>query len=233
MASIRPSALIGDIKGTIGAVSFARSGSSLVVRRARSAGSVATSAALEARARLPRARILWANLTDTERQQWDQYALMHTRTDRLGQMRTLSGWQWFSWWIPYAEAGAVESIAPDYGVLEHTVKSQSVQMATADFSAGGDWNFETEIDIYGTYTQMIRVRIGPCGPHEALWPRRWFDCGWLAVTAQTFNVRSMVEARGVQLQEGQWFRYRLQQRMLGTPNYWPSDVWEYRGQVAA
>lgn len=101
MAIYRPGPLVGAISGAVGGAVFVNAKGSKVVRhrpRARPPRTPTRTQTLgDGNAQSYQASIaqLWQTLTDKQRQTWGVTALQFPETNRLGQTRPLSGFQFF------------------------------------------------------------------------------------------------------------------------------------------
>ncbi len=95
MASIQLSSLVTDITGSIGGTTFSRNRSGLTAK-AKLTGKRSTTARQQIQLQNNNElRQQWAVLTVTEKQVWNEYALVNTKVNRYGRTKTLTGFNWF------------------------------------------------------------------------------------------------------------------------------------------
>ncbi len=95
MASIQLSSLVTDITGSIGGTTFSRNRSGLTAK-AKLTGKRSTTAKQQIQLQNNNAlRQQWTALTLTEKQVWNEYAAVNTKTNRYGRTKSLTGFNWF------------------------------------------------------------------------------------------------------------------------------------------
>lgn len=106
MANIQLSSLVTDIKGSIGGTTFSRNRSGLTAK-AKLIGKKNTTQKqqIELQNNL-RAINAWSNLSLTNKQIWNEYAGIHTKTNRYGRIKNLTGFNWYvsvynAWYYMY------------------------------------------------------------------------------------------------------------------------------------
>lgn len=222
MAKALTSPIIGAISGSLAGISFRRSGKSMVLSARRKPGTAPTNRQLQARAELARAHTIWQSLSDPVRESWRQWANTHHQTDALGQQKTLTPFQWFVGWVPYAECAIPQSIIPTYAPSWFPVLSPLPWPASADFTAGGAYNIETDIVLYPAYKQYLRVRasLGSGSPIDS--PRIWRSLGFAYMGAsQTVDVSGLFAAVNWDLATGQYCYLQIQHLIY----YYPPSPW--------
>src|SRR6478752_1762055 len=86
-----------DNRGSISGNTFSRSKFGATIRAKTSPINIINAKTSQRRATLQSVAGLWGTLlTETERQQWNAFALLNPRTNVFGQIRYLSGMQWFT-----------------------------------------------------------------------------------------------------------------------------------------
>lgn len=106
MASIQLSSLVTDIKGSVGGTTFSRNRSGLTAK-AKIVGKKNTTA--KQQIELQNNTLLrnqWALLTLSQKQVWNEYAVINTKTNRYGTTKSLTGFNWFisvnnAWYYMY------------------------------------------------------------------------------------------------------------------------------------
>lgn len=96
MAKIKTSALVADIKGTVGGNVFAANKGGNYVRRYKKPTNANTIKQQEVRSAFGNMAGLWRALTDIQRQSWIEGAVHFPYMDKLGEMRVYSGQQLFN-----------------------------------------------------------------------------------------------------------------------------------------
>ncbi|MES2394988.1 MAG: hypothetical protein V4549_03255 [Bacteroidota bacterium] len=116
MATITPGSTIGDINGSIGSVTFSRNRSGLIAKN-KVTGKKTTTQKQKIFLQSDIAIInQWQSLILSQKQVWNDYADIHTKTNRFGKVQRLSGFNWFksvntSWFYVY---GSYILIPPTY-----------------------------------------------------------------------------------------------------------------------
>jgi hypothetical protein len=116
MALIQLGSIVTDIKGSIGGVTFSRNRSGITAK-AKLVGKKATTQ--KQQIELQNNNLLrqqWQALTLTQKQVWNDYASLHTKTNRYGKVKSLTGFNWFvsiqnAWFYMY---GSYLLIPPAY-----------------------------------------------------------------------------------------------------------------------
>jgi len=224
MAHARLSALIGEIAGNLGPVTFTRAGGSLRINMRKPYPSAASANMINTRCELSRYRTLWAAQTDLTKALWATYGAMNTRKDKLGQARTLSPFLWFSWWVPWAEIGAPGAVAADYDPVPHSILTPPLEGVTLNFSATGRYDIEHDTTWGEAYRAFARIFAAPQGANVQACPRFWIDCGSVEMEETSFDISGILNDHNIYLQEDQAVTIKYAYRVLGAPNYWPS-IW--------
>jgi len=95
MATVQFSSLVTDVVGSVGGITFSRNKSGPTVK-AKVVGKKNTTAGQQIQLQNNNAlRNQWAALTLTQKQVWNDYATLHTKTNRYGRTKTLTGFNWF------------------------------------------------------------------------------------------------------------------------------------------
>lgn len=95
MAVIQFSSLVSSVVGSIGGTTFS-SNRSGPVAKSKIVGKKSTTAGQQIQLQNNNAlRQQWAALTLTQQQVWNDYASLHTKTNRYGRTKTLTGFNWF------------------------------------------------------------------------------------------------------------------------------------------
>ncbi|MES2287228.1 MAG: hypothetical protein V4547_16170 [Bacteroidota bacterium] len=116
MATVTPGSTIGDINGSIGSVTFSRNRSGLIAKNKLS-GKKSTTQKQKIFLQSDIAIINeWNKLLLAEKEIWNDYADIHTKTNRFGKVKKLTGFNWFksvntSWFYVY---GSYILIPPSY-----------------------------------------------------------------------------------------------------------------------
>lgn len=92
MAIYSPGAIVGAISGNVGGVSFANTSGSKVIRKPRRAVPNTSPQILAAQNQLAAAAAAWKSLSDDNQKAWNNYAANRPIPNRLGQSRSLSGY---------------------------------------------------------------------------------------------------------------------------------------------
>lgn len=95
MASIRFSALVSDVKGVVGGNVFQSNANGSFVRARTTPVNRNTSAQQYQRLIMAVYAQKWQGLTDQDRQDWTDNAALHPYTNRLGEQKIYTGYQWF------------------------------------------------------------------------------------------------------------------------------------------
>jgi len=210
MALVTLNAIIGQVHGSIGALTFRHGNSGLQITRRRSRATPPSAAMSEARLNLSRILEIWRNLDPDTLNLWRVHAAMHKRKGPLGDLRTLTPFQWFSWWVPYGEAPICHGLTPDYSTPPTSYAPPDLGVPSLAFSASG----ALHITVAGAASPLLhmfcRIHAAPQGPTILQSPRLWYNCGWQLYTALTFDCRATLEARGIYLIEGQAISLKLQ-----------------------
>ena len=96
MAKIKTSALVADIKGTVGGNVFAANKGGNYVRRYKKPTNANTEKQQNVRSSFGYMAGQWRQLTDIERNSWNEGAVQFPYMDKLGEMRVYSGQQLFN-----------------------------------------------------------------------------------------------------------------------------------------
>ena len=95
MASIRFSALVSDVKGVVGGNVFQSNANGSFVRARTTPVNRRTALQQNQRLIMVVYAQKWQGLTDQDRQDWKDNAVMHPYTNRLGEQKIYTGYQWF------------------------------------------------------------------------------------------------------------------------------------------
>jgi hypothetical protein len=96
MAKIKTSALVADIKGTVGGNVFASNKGGNYVRRGKKPTNANTEKQQAVRSAFGAQSGLWRTLTDAQRRSWIEGAVNFPYMDSLGEMKVYSGQQLFN-----------------------------------------------------------------------------------------------------------------------------------------
>ncbi len=95
MATVQFSSLVTDVVGSIGGTTFSRNRSGPTAK-SKIVGKKSTTAGQQIQLQNNNAlRQQWAALTLTQKQVWNEYATINTKTNRYGRTKTLTGFNWF------------------------------------------------------------------------------------------------------------------------------------------
>jgi len=132
---VRLSAIVQAVSGSIGGATFVRTKTGTVVRP-RSLPTRRTSALAAAnKAKMFSARLRWRELTDAQRRSWRAAALTVKTFNRLGEKRSLSGFQLF---IQHAMFLSSIEIATLGTLLSYT-RSVPYRVTPSSFTQGGPY----------------------------------------------------------------------------------------------
>ena len=131
MAIIEYGAIITDIKGSIGGVTFQHN----------SAGKIARLKSSKFKSQSEKARYKhyaitsninsWQKLTLDEQQEWNAYAKLHTKYDKFGKERTLTGINWhFSINYNLVKTGGVYTSTPPIYVLPEAIPTFKIELSS-------------------------------------------------------------------------------------------------------
>jgi hypothetical protein len=95
MALITLSGLLTDITGSIGGTTFQNTGAGLIARNKPMARKSASPSQSRARQFTGTFTQRWRDLTLVQKLAWDAFATAHTKVNRFGQSKNLSGFAWF------------------------------------------------------------------------------------------------------------------------------------------
>jgi len=95
MARITLGTIISDISGSIGGTTFSRNRSGLIAKSKLPGKKTLTAKQQISRQDDAYLISLWNSLTFTEKMNWKTYADINTKTNRYGQVKTLTGFNWF------------------------------------------------------------------------------------------------------------------------------------------
>lgn len=232
MAIGKLSALLGDLRGRVGGIQFARRANQVTVTSAQRRRTRTTAAQWEARANLLYIRQAWLALSNIERGHWDTWASMHPRKDKVGQEHARTGLQAFQWWYAYGTAGAAQALSPNYNGPDHALASPSAAPVTLDVEAGDHAILETGITIYPAYYQYLQCWVGFGGDGRRAAPNRWWYLGLIYTESADVDIASALAARDLVPVAGQQMWARAIHLIRGIPDYWPSEMTEGTGYVA-
>jgi hypothetical protein len=95
MAKVTLGAAISDLKGSVGGWTFQRNKSGLYVR-SKPIGKSALSPIYQSLSKLPKTTgHEWHQLSASEQNEWNVYAAANNFTDKFGNVKTISGYNWF------------------------------------------------------------------------------------------------------------------------------------------
>ena len=86
---------LGELKGSIGNLTFQNNHSGKIVRQRPRVKSTSTIKQQESHQRLQLYLKAWQGLTDTQRDNWNSFASVHTKENKFGQLKKLTGENWF------------------------------------------------------------------------------------------------------------------------------------------
>lgn len=95
MATILLGPLISGIAGSIGGVTFQNNASGIIARTRPVPSRHSTAKQQTAHARHSQLLREWQNLTEVQRDAWNVYAGIHTKINKFGQSKNLTGQNWF------------------------------------------------------------------------------------------------------------------------------------------
>jgi hypothetical protein len=86
---------IGELKGSIGGLTFQNNSSGHTVRQRPQTTKSSTRKQQVSHQSLQSLLWNWSQLTTTQRDNWNAFASVHTKTDKFGEVKTLTGANWF------------------------------------------------------------------------------------------------------------------------------------------
>lgn len=95
MARVEYGAIITDINGSIGGFTFQQNKAGKIVRLRPGTQKTPTSKQTVAQSRHSGFLAGWQNLSIADKEAWNDFADLHTKTDRWGQDKTLTGQNWY------------------------------------------------------------------------------------------------------------------------------------------
>ena len=95
MARVTYGAGVTDYKGSIGGVTYQNNASGAIARLRTKATVNPTASQAAYQNRLSYLVSLWASLTQLQKDAWDTFAAANDHTTPWGDIKTLSGYQWF------------------------------------------------------------------------------------------------------------------------------------------
>ena len=116
MATIQLSSIVTDIKGSIGGTTFSRNRSGLTAK-SKIVGKKSTTTKQQIQLQNNAQSLnAWSALSLTQKQVWNDYASIHTKTNRYGKVKNLTGFNWFksifnAWYYMY---GTGTTVPPAY-----------------------------------------------------------------------------------------------------------------------
>jgi hypothetical protein len=145
MANIQLSSLVTDIKGSIGGTTFSRNRSGLTAK-GKLVGKKNTTQRqqIELQNNL-RAINAWSNLSLTNKQLWNEYAGVNTKTNRYGRIKSLTGFNWYvsvynAWFYMYGTevivppAYAYPAFLPSFSISVNPIGIQVTWSTPVDSS---------------------------------------------------------------------------------------------------
>jgi len=172
MAIMRPSAIVGDISGSIGGQTFVRSKAGLVISSRGRHTKTTNKAAIQNQATFQWVRAYWKKLTEEQRTQWVQAALIYPHTNRLGIKKPMSGFQMFIAQNKFNNNGAIGG----YQQMKLTPSGSSftVQWKLSSFSvvSGGLKGYST---IGGPYPLGVTGVVYGARTFSNAPRRSWFN----------------------------------------------------------
>lgn len=139
MAIFKPSPLVGAIAGPVGGCTFVSTGKGNVLKASASTCRAFSRLQLERQAHMAWARTQWAGLTVAQKAAWTTAAALVAVTNRLGDKRTMSGYEAFV----KAHTVRIGSYATLYSVPFARLVGPMVSVSAAAFSAAGTYNLTT------------------------------------------------------------------------------------------
>jgi hypothetical protein len=140
MARVEYGAIITDIRGSIGGITFYTNRAGKVARLRSGTRKTQTSWQAGSQSDLMKTLNEWQGLTLPQQVVWDTYALAHTKDDRYGDTKYLSGFNWFGsinrfrWSFGLATLTAPPSYASPVAVPAYTLNISETAMEV-DFAA--------------------------------------------------------------------------------------------------
>lgn len=101
MARILFGPLVTSVKGSIAGVTFQQNTSGQIIRRRPQLSKASTNKQTTAHSDLQRLLFEWQQITESQRDDWNTYASVYTKTNKFGEVKTLTGMNWFTsvnWW---------------------------------------------------------------------------------------------------------------------------------------
>jgi hypothetical protein len=95
MARVTYGALITELSGSIGGVTFHKNSSGNIARLKPNSPNVASSFQLGQQSRLNQLITTWPTLTLAQKASWNALAAAHDHVNEFGETKTLNGFQWF------------------------------------------------------------------------------------------------------------------------------------------
>ncbi len=96
MAIITLGTIVSDIRGSIGGVTFSRNAAGIIAKSKVVSKKNVTAKQALALQNNNAANVAWQSLTLSQKLNWSSYASAHTKTDRYGVLKTLTGYNWFT-----------------------------------------------------------------------------------------------------------------------------------------
>jgi len=172
MATIKTSALIADIRGSVGGNVFARNKAGLYARARIKPLNPRSALQQLRRAKLSAAAAYWSQLTAQVRADWQAYATNTSWTNRLGDSINIGGEAAFirlvALWLMYSST--IPTAAPTaYGHASATITTMTASEATqtpiiTDPSAG--WDKSTDDDVLFVFGAMPQPASRAMAPNR-------------------------------------------------------------------
>jgi len=128
MARIIFGPLVTSVKGSIGGVTFQGNTSGQIIRRRPQLSKSSTVKQTASHVSLSSFLYEWQNITEAQRDEWNDFATAWTKINKFGQTKTLTGFNWFfsvNWWrvelsqaiLSSPPAHTLPSSPPDFGII--------------------------------------------------------------------------------------------------------------------
>lgn len=193
MAIYRNSPLIGGISGSIGAMTFVNSSRGIVVRTRPLKKRFTTEASSIQTSKNALLRLRWSQLTDAQRLAWTSIAATITRTNRLGQSRTLSGFQLLIMHGMFLTATEITALDdPPQAIVSTTFPTPGLI-----FSQGGPYTVSVAVPPMPASTLVYTYGARPFQDFEPAFFNNFKLLGRDSFTPPTFlrNIQTIWEAR--------------------------------------
>ncbi|MFQ5865598.1 MAG: hypothetical protein ACE5IW_10250 [bacterium] len=222
MAKVQYGAIIDEITGSIGGWTFHRNRSGAIVRARGGALKNSTVKQTQAHQKHIKFLQLYQQLTQANKDLWDAYSLTFTKTNRFGQVKTLTGQNWFESINYYRDLLSLSILnAPPVHTLPVDVQAYNFVVGSTEIEVNFDPAFNPVDNALLIFTTPFNTRVttsqrqfmrltkiidsGPFGniditsdwedTHSVPWPPSPAPiCGRVAIQVQTINKSSGISS---------------------------------------